>query len=618
MHLLNALGLAWLAIGVPIVLLYLLRMRRREVVISSVLFWERALADMQANAPFQRLRRNLLLFLQLAVVLLGALAVARPFYRTTALGGGTVVAIIDGSASMTAPLGTGTRFTEARRRVADLIARMQRADELMLVLATDRAEVLQPLTSDRRELQRAIAAARPAERPTDLRDALSLAVSVTRARSDVRIYLFSDGAVPPLDDLGLDTAQVELVPCGDAQRNVGITALEQRWTLGERPHAEVLLTLEACGPAAQPREVEVTFHLNDRLFDLQRYPVTPGRPFQKILDNLPASSGLLEVRLSGQDALAADDRAFVSLDTEQRHEVLVVGDAGLFLDKALGVDPRVQAVKTSAAALVKLVAERRWRPGSIAVFCGGTAPAELPLPALLVNAGGPAAPVIPLGADIEQPRIVDWSPAHPVTRDVDFAPVAVAKARRCRPKPWAQAVVESDQGPLVVVGEEAGQRRVWLGFDLLDSDLPLRAGFPILIGNLVSWLGESAERVAVPTVRTGESVTVAVPFSGAGQVVAPDGRKTPVDLGSGRLSYGETDQVGLYRVRSGDRERTFAVSLLSPAETDLTPRTSLKVGRSRVVPPSRQTQRNQELWRPLVCLALLLLLAEWYWYHRRG
>src|SRR5579872_2761509 len=109
-------NLLWLLPLVPIIVFfYLLKLKRREMVVSSVLLWSHLIKDVQANAPFQKLKKNLLLFLQLLIVFLSILALARPAYVTRSLGGSNVVVILDGSASMQSRDGRGgTRFDEAR------------------------------------------------------------------------------------------------------------------------------------------------------------------------------------------------------------------------------------------------------------------------------------------------------------------------------------------------------------------------------------------------------------------------------------------------------------------------------------------------------------------------
>src|SRR5437764_14300486 len=102
MSLLAPLALALLALTLPILALYVLRMRRRAVTVSAAFLWERNARDVQANAPWQRLRRQPLLFLQLAVLALLALALARPAILSSRPAQGEVVLLLDASARMQA------------------------------------------------------------------------------------------------------------------------------------------------------------------------------------------------------------------------------------------------------------------------------------------------------------------------------------------------------------------------------------------------------------------------------------------------------------------------------------------------------------------------------------
>ncbi|MBL8165950.1 MAG: BatA domain-containing protein, partial [Anaerolineae bacterium] len=85
MSFLTPLALLGALLAIPIILLYMLRLRRREVVVSSTFLWQQIVRDNEANTPWQRLRRNLLLLLQLIILALLVLALARPFITVPAV-----------------------------------------------------------------------------------------------------------------------------------------------------------------------------------------------------------------------------------------------------------------------------------------------------------------------------------------------------------------------------------------------------------------------------------------------------------------------------------------------------------------------------------------------------
>src|SRR3954453_2439568 len=89
------------AVAVPALLvLYFLKLRRREMDVASTFLWKKAIQDLQANAPFQKLRRNLLLFLQLLVLAGIILALGQPHIKGQDVTGTRHVILIDRSGSM--------------------------------------------------------------------------------------------------------------------------------------------------------------------------------------------------------------------------------------------------------------------------------------------------------------------------------------------------------------------------------------------------------------------------------------------------------------------------------------------------------------------------------------
>src|SRR6185503_15409839 len=106
---------ALFALSLPVVVVFYLLKRKRVVkLVSSTVLWQKFLAETQANAPFQKLRHNWLLLIQLLLLTLAILALSRPYFVGSAKVSALRVVILDASASMQSTDESPSRFEKAR------------------------------------------------------------------------------------------------------------------------------------------------------------------------------------------------------------------------------------------------------------------------------------------------------------------------------------------------------------------------------------------------------------------------------------------------------------------------------------------------------------------------
>src|SRR5262252_7054779 len=159
MRFLSASALWWLLLAGPIVLLYFLRRRRQRMVVPSTLLWRRALDEIEATVPFKRLRRNLVLLLQLLALAVIVLALARPALNSTALVSATTVIVIDATASMSARDENGgrtSRLDRAKQLAREMTPGLGGGRRAAIVEASSKAMMRNPLTDDAAALAAAI------------------------------------------------------------------------------------------------------------------------------------------------------------------------------------------------------------------------------------------------------------------------------------------------------------------------------------------------------------------------------------------------------------------------------------------------------------------------------
>src|SRR5688500_8081965 len=161
------------ALAIPaLLILYFLKLRRRELAVSSTFLWKKSIQDLQVNSPFQKLRRNLLLLLQLILLALLLLALARPVSNYKPGAGKMTVILIDRSASMAGhdiEGGKRTRLEEATRAAKDLVEPRGRKSTAVVIAFDESAKTDQPFTRAAPALQNAIDGIRQTDRKNRLK-----------------------------------------------------------------------------------------------------------------------------------------------------------------------------------------------------------------------------------------------------------------------------------------------------------------------------------------------------------------------------------------------------------------------------------------------------------------
>ncbi|MFQ5827741.1 MAG: VWA domain-containing protein [Candidatus Methylomirabilia bacterium] len=603
-------GFLLLSLSLPLVLLYFLKVRRQERRVSSLLFWEAVLRDRQASSFFQRLMLDPLLLLQLLALVALALALARPVLTVMAHDAQRVVVILDGSASMKATDAVPSRFAAAQRKAVALVGRLSAGAEVMVIEAGIQPRVLAPFSRDRDRTMTAIRAARVRDVPNRLVEALRTARSVAGQDPRAEIHVFTDGALShALEATEADDPRVHWVGIGTGGRNVGITQLSIRKTYFGAFDYETFLSVVNFSEDRQTFPLTLT--LGDHPIAEQALTLDPHVRRSVILPFSHQGGGLVRVALDITDDFEADNVAYTVIPPPRQMRVLLASSGNVFLENALRADPQVTLEVRPPEAY------QGGMEGFDVVVLDHVRPPSLgPGRFILVNTAPPDVPLEILGR-LQQPVIMDWDRSHPVLRDVDLAKVAIQEALRVRPLGVGKTLVEAVGGPLLYALEEPRRKALFIGFDLFQTDLPLRVAFPLVVSNALRWLHPASLDQSSLQLQAGQPILLPVEHGvDLAAVVRPSGQRVEVPVARGLVRFAETDQVGVYRVITSKGETPVAVNLMDAAESDLTPR-PLPRPAAQAGADAEPVPVERELWPFFVLLAAAILTLEGLLYWRR-
>ncbi len=558
-------------LALPIVGLYILKVRMRRVPVSTNLFWSQIYDEKKPRSIWQNFKHLLSLIAQLLMLSLLVIAVADPFLPWQSKAVRRVVLIIDPSASMQAADVNTSRFSKAIASAQQMVISLRETDQAAIVLATATPEVVVGMTDHSPTLRRAIESIQPTNGATFLKPAIELGKRLLGTHPDGEVIVFTDGctseaelvtseptvlatgnspvelistspegsATPEASAYGSEQRKnpVRFVYIGDATNNIGITAFQARRTFRDIVGYEIMVSVS--NASKDPVQARLEISLNDVPVDIVPLRLKPGERWTKSLEKASTEGGTLTARLTNIEpapaeagsaatnseqlnGLTSDDIAWATLPERKIQKVLLITPGNWFLQKVF-----------EANSLVNLEVRKdfpeTWPSDAIVIFHRNTPPQIIPGNVFVIDPDNNS-DLWTVGGVLENPIITEQAEDSPLMTHIRMDNVLVPEARR----------LQFTQSPKVLAGTVSGDsvyseidrstgKCLVLGVNLDQSDLAFRTSFPILISNALSWFANQDDQLR-PALPTGSLFTFELPPDEkvSYSAVSPSGNRSPI------------------------------------------------------------------------------------------
>ena len=582
--------LAAATIGV-VVFLYWLKPPPQRVTVPSTFIWVRVMQERKRRSDFWRWLVSLLVALAIGLAI--AAALGKPVIEALSGRVRRIAVILDNSPTMMATTSSGeTRWELALAHARDFLNEGSPSSAFMV---TDTCGQLPAsgFVSRRRALE-LLDGLEPS-----LEDRGQFPESDAFLADDTEVYFIGDGVlVRDIPD------SVQTISVFEPSDNVGITAFALRPVPAEPTRYEGFLELS--NHSTESKRVAMQIDGAGGASVQRAVTLAPGQVLGEPVDVDNFLSGPIRVLIDApDDAFALDNVAYTYLAAPRRVDTVLVTRGNAYLETLLDLDPRV-ALEIVAPGDYSVPEADGDVPG-LYVF-DRFAPEERPVaPVLLFRPTARGWLPASAGEDLSDFSLMGVTSDHPILSHVSLADVVVERAAHIDPGEH-EVIAGTSAEPVLIVGENP-LRWAELTFDIADSSFPLQAGFPIFLANAVTWLTSTD---VVPAALGRFTVPARV-------ASVTDGRGNEVPTRSlGDITVFNPEAPGLYSVRTADGELVVSANLLSPKVSAVNASAFAgESGGAGLVDYLTGSVGGGELWLVLILIALVLILIEWWTYHRR-
>lgn len=610
-----------------VVILYLLKPKGRDYKISSNLLWDKLFKNQESKTFFEKFVHNILMYLQILVIFLLVLALMSPYLQSEGKNGGDVILVFDISGSMQHDTGEGrTRLDEALRRAEDIIASSEETAFSVIISDCMGANLLAAGVKDKSRLYELLGQIECCDGEGRLQAAEGIvdtlrgnkAQSEDAAPAEVIVFTDGNGAEDAMSFSEYFDARVIVV--GDKVSNVANNFLsysftdldtdasdaEERAADGSRP---VVCASGITNYSDSEASMEVSLYEGKRLREVRQLTLGAGETTLCFFEEFewkgePLRSEISSVRFAGEsgksyasfggDSLSGDNTAYAVQSLEGEIEAVLIGGGNTYIEKAYQAAVGGSLTKVKSEALLQMQSDGQDdRAQTVRIYDAGETCGLRDEGSMFIFGDEPAADTVE--------RVLLTVEECDLTSGLSSFSIGVNKTKVYEVPDWGIGFLWAGEKCAGYYGEHDGIKAVVVGFDVRESDFPLRAEFPVFISNTLHFLSDTS-LLAENVYAVGDKVLF----------------HPQPDFDVGMLSA-DTRKAGLYEVAAGDISEHYVVRFATGSQSDG------RITKEEIYPAEGAADGvsygggivKRQLRKGILMLALLLMALEWVLYVRQ-
>ena len=604
--------LALLVLAPIIILLYILKQEAKEHKVSSTMLWREVYRNIEATKPWEKLKKNLLMLLQILTVLLFIFALMGPWLRSVGHEKTQTILVLDNSASM------GTLYDEQRTRLeaakeaaCSYVDSLPKGTAIYVISGNQQAVLELSNSTDKIEAKNRIRALEQTSLAGNLSVSSGLVQSCASQSEDARIVFFTDTAF----DRGDMDASVESFYSEGANCSVDSVSYAKK-------EEQLLVLVQLTNYSEQEQRQEVNLYGRDGegkeiLLDIASVGI-PAKDSQSVYfeleaDGEAAKMQTLRAELNGKDALEGDNDAWCVLEEAGSRRVLLVTESNLFVEKALTNLSGVELYRTSD----KTLAGADSADGYDLYIFDGIAPDALPVSGSLLFINCEYEDLFKNCGKVEG-KVLTFVDSE-VTSYIGGRTFGVNRSDIYDTPSWGTSFLAAGEDSAGFYGIYDGRRIGVMGFDLHQTDLGLQAEFPVLMSGVADYLLDNG-LTEQTSYTAGESVMLHGSTRGSElTLIKPDGEKQSIEASEASGSYLQVSQPGVYEVsqemEGTTKRQNFVVGFPSALESSVESAQSMAADGGEG--GNIQARAGAvEIRNYILVLLLVFMIVEWILYIR--